>query len=917
MLGSPLPRPPLFPATPPEPSISRDARAPQTNDNGQGAQLLQVIDDQDAVRLLSRSPHPYHHQNFQLLHPAERLAGLGLSTPGSTPRPRSSFPQYAKESGHSSDSGTEADDEHFPKGLPAPKGRLHKGLRGRNERLSGTSTPLLSPAILEEEGRSILPSDSPGNHHTIEDVVEHRTTVERARRRREVIRRSAECLVLASLVFIWQTNIDVRIVVHRWMAEILSGYAAIFVLAGLYPVRVLFWTWRHRPRANASVWSLRIPPTFDPAPLLYPHAMVLLVSILISTDIKAVVLPNMVLALCTLPKPLIPFAQSGAFYDPVHWLVSCLPIFVFNLQGGPVESRSAGLDPEIAVLLYPMHQSLCISLHLLATTSLLTTELQLLSVGLANILWFAASPQMAILRSFLWVGGVLITLLCGHVIRWGIILARVPKWRFRRPEYYTSKTRVSWLGNLVPPIALAERILVGSDSETCRDEELSSDDNYDLRLKKMDTGLGALPSPRGNLVCFPPKPNSPDHRTANAGNNLPARRHTLPKTPSSIATAAFTSCGRRKNRSASASLKAFFSLTYWEAARRKWMYAIYVQFCIVGIIVVGVRIEVGRHALMGNEAIGWFLGYMFGDQRWFRWQVVSLNLENWIHLPPHPESGDMTCCSMGWVQHIRQCGFGEANTRLLMSLYWAAVIAVGLVVVFRLSPFYEVDTRRKVFHFMMVAMFLPATYVDPAFAALALSAVLAIFLLLDLIRASQLPPLSKPIASFLTPYVDGRDLRGPVVISHIFLLIGCAIPLWLSLASLPRTGQGVLQGWEVPTREVSMVSGVVCVGLGDAAASLIGRRWGHRKWLWGGGKSLEGSLAFTLAVFVGLMFSTLWLGVGSWPTNSGSNLPWIIATKNSGVCASMASLTEAVLTGGNDNVIVPVVLWTCVKSLGV
>ncbi|OTA61027.1 hypothetical protein K449DRAFT_383050 [Hypoxylon sp. EC38] len=217
----------------------------------------------------------------------------------------------------------------------------------------------------------------------------------------------------------------------------------------------------------------------------------------------------------------------------------------------------------------------------------------------------------------------------------------------------------------------------------------------------------------------------------------------------------------------------------------------------------------------------------------------------------------------------------------------------------------------------MVAMFLPSTYIDPTFAALALSVVLAVFLLLDLLRASQLPPLSKPLASFLAPYVDGRDLRGPVVISHIFLLIGCAIPLWLSLGSLPRTGTGCLEGWELPTREVSMVSGVVCVGLGDAAASLIGRRYGQRKWLWGGGKSLEGSVAFAFAVFVGLIVARLWLRVGGWPSaNSGSDT-WILAAKKMGVCATTASLTEAVLTGGNDNVIVPVVLWTCVKSLAV
>jgi dolichol kinase len=141
-----------------------------------------------------------------------------------------------------------------------------------------------------------------------------------------------------------------------------------------------------------------------------------------------------------------------------------------------------------------------------------------------------------------------------------------------------------------------------------------------------------------------------------------------------------------------------------------------------------------------------------------------------------------------------------------------------------------------------------------------------------------------------------------------------------------------------------MVSGVVCVGLGDAAASLVGRRWGHRKWVWGGGKSIEGSAAFAAAVFVGLLGAALWLRVGGWEvasssfsglgmgatgTTSGMDSlmsvldwdrlwPWLRAEMpRTAVCASLASLTEAVLTGGNDTVVVPVVLWGCVKSLGV
>jgi hypothetical protein len=42
----------------------------------------------------------------------------------------------------------------------------------------------------------------------------------------------------------------------------------------------------------------------------------------------------------------------------------------------------------------------------------------------------------------------------------------------------------------------------------------------------------------------------------------------------------------------------------------------------------------------------------------------------------------------------------------------------------------------------------------------------------------------------------------------------------------------------------------------------------------------------------------------------------VVWTVKAGVCAMGASLNEAVLTGGNDNVVVPVVLWVLVRGMG-
>ena len=392
------------------------------------------------------------------------------------------------------------------------------------------------------------------------------------------------------------------------------------------------------------------------------------------------------------------------------------------------------------------------------------------------------------------------------------------------------------------------------------------------------------------------------------------RRHTFSEAPIPVIKQAKTTSRGRPRRTVDYSSSGLLSLTSAQAQVRKWLYAAY-TYGIVAVVILGpIRRYVSIHALSSYEPFGWALGYLFGDVSFFRFWTVHHNLEQWIILPPRPGLANMDTAT-GWFEHLRQECLGPANTRLLLCFYCVVVLLIGIVVVLQLSTLVEVDTRRKVFHGIMVAMLLPTIFVDPCFCALALILVLAIFLLLDLFRASQLPPVSRPLTLFLSPYVDGRDHRGPVIVSHIFLLIGCAIPLWLSLAAAPRTGVGPWEGWDTDIRNVSMVSGVVCVGMGDAAASLVGRRFGRHKWIWSGGKSLEGSLAFACAVTIGLVSAHSWLVIGGWLEHQGRS--WSMVITRSAVAACGASLTEAVLTSCNDNVVVPVVLWLLVRSLGV
>lgn len=706
----------------------------------------------------------------------------------------------------------------------------------------------------------------------------------------------------------------------------------------LYPLRISYGGHGSVLRGCLSS-RFKIPADFDPAPLLYPTLIPVFVALLLTAASPEVLLPNLVLSIASIPRQVISCYESGFDTSFIHWFLSIIPILVS--EGQPlIPPKNSSLvyilghssSAEKITLLYPLHQALLPSLGYLTTTSLLPAELQLLSVSMINVLVFAASPQAVILKALLWIGGLSVFILCGTVLKWEVALARVPRWRFRNPRRRSHRDSMLLLAidDLLHKCMRKRGFLSGPQNDSDSDESKATNINLPQwrRIQRLRLQIQSRDN-SGNRIDFTLPMSAADGEAQNTFLkflNTPSppeiksrrRRHTLPSYvlwPTSSLLVESPKISRRSRFPFHLSdPRSFMSLTEAQAFIVKWSYALYVYAVVLIAIAMPIRITIKRWALHDYEPVGWALGYLLGNIPLFRLLVHNLGFENWIPLPSEPNTfPDWKRYNL--LENMRTLGAG--NIRLLICTYCLAILVLGLQTVFRLTAFVEVDTRRKVFHGMMVVMFLPSILIDPPFAALALVLVLAMFLLFDLFRASQLPPFSKPLTRFLAPYVDGRDHRGPVIVSHIFLLIGCAIPLWLSLAAVPRSGRAPWEGWEIPTRDLDMISGVVCVGMGDAAASLVGRRFGRRRWCWSGGKSLEGSLAFSIAVMIGLSAAKLGLHIGGWEDGygQGSGNGWAVTAGKMAVAATGASLTEAVLTGGNDNVIVPVILWLLVRGL--
>lgn len=880
------------------------------------ASLELPVDASEATQLraLDRSPHPYQ------LSFGRKKKSQKTTADGAPLRRRKGITSATG----SSESGTEADDEteskDFVKALPAPVLKPSKGLKvGEKD-----ESAYLTPSQLADDGRRL---EGDGYHSARESLTDaEEKSVLLKRRINEFARRCSEVGLMAVMLALVLCGRGVWSVARSWQYELLAHLTIMLGLVMAYPVKLSIIDTR---TTITKPWQrFRVPASFDPATVLYPPLLPVMVALIVSPIYPTLVLPNIILGLASLPQRLFPRSSRLDGFNTLHWLISILPLVIGNdikWAGSISSQRDVGLSREMLVSLYPLHHALLPPLHYLTTNSLLISELHLLAAALINLLLFARAPQSVIFKACLWIGGVPLFVFTERVLHWNVVLARVPRWKLRRPGHPDSERRslvdvVAEMVNLQRAAKAFQRGKLPDDSDADDDHDPYASFKQIKRDLSHEIGVAEKHDNRDRIsVLSDDSSFKKSSRTELSGKS---RRNTLPAPTMKPDVAARTDKKRTRTSRRSLHIPWFLRLTPAQADRRKMLYSAYAYSVIVFIILVPIRLYVSQKALAGAEAVGWAVGYLFGQLPGMADLVGNLALGSWVTLPPAPslDSSMLSPVTLPLDIPELRASLGPANTHLVLVAYWVLILAAGLVAVFTLTPYVEVDTRRKVFHGVMVAMFLPATFVDPCYCALALALVLTIFLLLEVIRAAQIPPLGTAIGRFIAPYVDGRDLRGPVVVSHLFLTIGCAVPLWFSLAGLRRQddAKGVWKSWETEgqARDIGMLSGVICVGMGDAAASLIGRRYGRRKWIWVGGKSLEGSAAFAIAVTIGLLFGKIWLWFGGWNDVEPLHgiFDWAFWLFKAMFCACAASFMEAVLTGLNDNCAVPVALWLLAKS---
>mmetsp|Transcript_31615 Transcript_31615/g.51013 ORF Transcript_31615/g.51013 Transcript_31615/m.51013 type:complete len:562 (+) Transcript_31615:107-1792(+) len=266
----------------------------------------------------------------------------------------------------------------------------------------------------------------------------------------------------------------------------------------------------------------------------------------------------------------------------------------------------------------------------------------------------------------------------------------------------------------------------------------------------------------------------------------------------------------------------------------------------------------------------------------------------------------------------------SSHTRVLLCLYWVALLLFSIILLQRnrrrsqaVTPAGETGGSfriqtilvRKVFHLLVVAMFVPAIIYEKTFLAVAFAVAVSGLLLLEYIRLARVQPLGPIIDSFMKSFIDHRD-SGPLILTHLYLLLGCAIPVWLSLdtttqAQTTARGDGTLNQNQSLASFLAPFSGVIILGIGDALASYVGVRFGSTRWP-GTQKTVEGTVGAILGMGVSCgVLAFCWCPTCHFSTHQ------ILGV----AVACIAGGWLEAFTTQIDNLFLPIIMWTYLASI--
>lgn len=141
----------------------------------------------------------------------------------------------------------------------------------------------------------------------------------------------------------------------------------------------------------------------------------------------------------------------------------------------------------------------------------------------------------------------------------------------------------------------------------------------------------------------------------------------------------------------------------------------------------------------------------------------------------------------------------------MIVLYMGLIGMTVATVVWQMNRNEKSNTRtRKIFHVLIVLVFVPGLIYQCAFLFVASGIALALMIILETMRIIRLPPFHSVLEQAVKCFIDEKD-SGLVALTPIYLLIGCSAPIWLHPCPCDLTDSA---GFEI----LPLMAGVISVG---------------------------------------------------------------------------------------------------------
>ena len=242
-----------------------------------------------------------------------------------------------------------------------------------------------------------------------------------------------------------------------------------------------------------------------------------------------------------------------------------------------------------------------------------------------------------------------------------------------------------------------------------------------------------------------------------------------------------------------------------------------------------------------------------------------------------------------WLRWMEESLMEHKETVVMLLVLWTLLVllSVGVVILYNIRGWSVTTRTRKIFHVAIVCVYWSGLHHCHLLLLVSSYAALTLMLSLEWLRVINLfPILTRELNRALLPFLDSKD-SGKLILTNIYLLVGMSLPLWLQPWAVTAAG----------TQSLVLYSGLLSVGVADAAAAVVGSAFGRLKWVAGGGRTVEGSLA---AISSSLLTVYLLQHYGSVVVGS-----WTAVTTSILAVALSEALSEQV-----DNLTLPLIMMS-------